>query len=97
MSDATPLALNNSKRDALLTVEWSDGATQRLPNALLRRHCRCTECESARRAGTPASVPDGVVIDEINLIGSYGVQFVFSDGHERGIYPWLYLHGLPVN
>ncbi|WP_130911983.1 gamma-butyrobetaine hydroxylase-like domain-containing protein, partial [Pseudomonas sp. Sample_9] len=21
----------------------------------------------------------------------YGVQLVFSDGHQRGIYPWAYL------
>ncbi|CAI8772207.1 hypothetical protein EMIT0P43_170072 [Pseudomonas jessenii] len=21
----------------------------------------------------------------------YGLQLVFSDGHERGIYPWAYL------
>ena len=24
----------------------------------------------------------------------YGLQLVFSDGHERGIYPWAYLAGL---
>ncbi|HYQ49053.1 MAG TPA: DUF971 domain-containing protein, partial [Pseudomonas sp.] len=24
----------------------------------------------------------------------YGVQLVFSDGHERGIYPWPYLREL---
>lgn len=97
MADLTPLSLSNSKREAVLTVAWSDGSEQRLPNALLRRRCRCTECESARRAGTPVATPAGVVIDTINLIGSYGVQFVFSDGHERGIYPWPYLHGISAD
>jgi DUF971 family protein len=24
----------------------------------------------------------------------YGVQLVFDDGHERGIYPWSYLREL---
>nr|WP_234825174.1 gamma-butyrobetaine hydroxylase-like domain-containing protein [Cupriavidus necator] len=24
----------------------------------------------------------------------YGVQIVFSDGHDRGIYPWRYLQAL---
>lgn len=91
MSDVVPLALSNSKRDAVLTVEWSDGQSQRLPNALLRRHCRCTACETARRLGTPVEVPDDVAVEHINLVGNYGVQFVFSDGHEKGIYPWQYL------
>jgi DUF971 family protein len=93
-SDLMPLSLDNSKRAAVLTVAWNDGSVQQLPNALLRRRCRCTECESARRAGAPAPVADGVVIEQINLIGSYGVQFVFSDCHERGIYPWQYLRGI---
>ncbi|AMW83652.1 hypothetical protein AK972_2852 [Pseudomonas yamanorum] len=24
----------------------------------------------------------------------YGVQLIFSDGHQRGIYPWAYLAGM---
>ncbi|RUW64645.1 gamma-butyrobetaine hydroxylase-like domain-containing protein, partial [Mesorhizobium sp. M4B.F.Ca.ET.049.02.1.2] len=24
-------------------------------------------------------------------IGSYAIRLVFSDGHDRGIYPWSYL------
>jgi DUF971 family protein len=27
----------------------------------------------------------------------YGVQLVFSDGHERGIYPWAYLRDLVIH
>jgi DUF971 family protein len=27
-------------------------------------------------------------------VGSYAVQLVFSDGHERGIFPWVYLREL---
>lgn len=86
-----PLALTNSKRDGLLTVAWSDGSEQRLSSLQARQRCRCTECESARRTGTPVGVNGLVRIEQINTIGSYGVQFVFSDGHERGIYPWQYL------
>jgi len=24
----------------------------------------------------------------------YGLQFIFDDGHERGIFPWVYLERL---
>jgi DUF971 family protein len=27
-------------------------------------------------------------------VGSVGLQLFFSDGHERGIYPWPYLYAL---
>ncbi|MFP5390959.1 MAG: DUF971 domain-containing protein [Gammaproteobacteria bacterium] len=88
-----PRALSNLRASATLTVEWPDGQVQQLSNQLLRARCRCTECESARRKGVPVQ-PGAVVVEQINPIGSYAVQFVFSDGHERGIYPWEYLRGL---
>lgn len=36
---------------------------------------------------------DDVRVVQIESQG-YGVQLVFSDGHERGIYPWAYLRDL---
>jgi DUF971 family protein len=39
-------------------------------------------------------VDDRVRLIEVNAQG-YGLQLVFSDGHERGIYPWAYLSSLP--
>jgi len=38
-------------------------------------------------------VPAEVRIERVEPQG-YGVQLVFSDGHERGIYPWAYLRDL---
>ncbi len=32
-----------------------------------------------------------VRIDGIEPVGNYGVKFVFSDGHDSGIYSWDYL------
>ncbi|MNN61889.1 hypothetical protein D3C81_1771500 [compost metagenome] len=43
--------------------------------------------------GAIAVVADDVRLERIALQG-YGVQLVFSDGHERGIYPWAYLREL---
>jgi DUF971 family protein len=40
-------------------------------------------------------VDDRVRLIEVNAQG-YGLQLVFSDGHERGIYPWAYLGGLDL-
>ena len=35
-----------------------------------------------------------VTIERIETVGSYALQFHFSDGHDSGIYSWEYLHEL---
>jgi DUF971 family protein len=60
----------------------------------LREACRCSGCESARRHGDPPRAGAELRLLRVQLLGSSGLQCVFSDGHERGIYPWPYLHAL---
>jgi DUF971 family protein len=38
-----------------------------------------------------------VGIVSLSPVGHYGVQPVFSDGHDSGIFSWDYLHFLGVN
>ncbi len=85
-----PHAISNDQRSALLTIDWADGTRQLVGNAFLRNHCRCAECKAQLR-GQAVRPADGVWITDIVPIGTYGAQFVFSDGHERGIFPWSYL------
>jgi DUF971 family protein len=67
---------------------------QPLAATRLRAACRCAECVRARADGLfPASF-DGVAIERVSSIGSYGINIGFSDGHARGIYPWAYLSKL---
>ena len=86
-----PGALDVSR--TALALHWHD-RTLALPAALLRAHCRCAECVAASRRGSPPA-PDGA-LGLVNAIpvGHYAVQLRFSDGHERGIYPWAYLEAL---
>jgi len=76
-----------------LVVQWDDGPAT-LPAATLRSHCRCAPCQAARlRGGLDA--PDATVrLVAAHPIGHYAVQLTFSDGHDRGIYPWLWLRQL---
>ncbi|WP_019096498.1 DUF971 domain-containing protein, partial [Pseudomonas putida] len=55
--------------------------------------CPCSQCRAARLSGAISLVRDDVRVVQIESQG-YGVQLVFSDGHERGIYPWAYLRDL---
>lgn len=33
-------------------------------------------------------------IDAIHLMGVAGLQVVFADGHDRGVFPWAYLRAI---
>jgi len=85
-----PLSVGNSQREGTLRLSWPDGREQQLNHAELRRHCPCSQCRAFRLKGLTPLVDDRVRLIELNPQG-YGVQLVFSDGHQRGIYPWSYL------
>lgn len=89
-----PESVTNDSRTGTLEIRWQDGAVQQLGNAFLRASCQCADCKTARIAGTLSAVPPETRITDIAAVGSYGIQLFFSDGHERGIYPWIYLRRL---
>ncbi len=76
-----------------LTLQWHDGSSS-LAAAVLRANCRCAPCQSSRLRGEAIEVDTGVSLVDAQPIGHYAVQLRFSDGHERGIYPWAYLREL---
>jgi DUF971 family protein len=47
-----------------------------------------------RAAGGDGDAGDDVQLADIQPVGAYGVQFVFSDGHDRGMFPWVFLREL---
>ena len=89
----SPLAMGNSQGTGQLRLDWPDGREQRLGHAELRRQCPCSQCRAFRLQGLTVQVDPRVRVVGVNAQG-YGVQLVFSDGHERGIFPWTYLAGL---
>ena len=70
-----------------LRLRWSD-ETVGLPAAQLRAVCRCGGC----RARAPEAAP--VQLVDARPVGRYAPQLIFSDGHDRGIYPWTWLREL---
>ena len=71
-----------------LRLRWPDGDAA-LSATELRAACRCGGCRSA----TP-SVDPGVQLSGVEPLGQYAVQLRFTDGHDRGIYPWSLLREL---
>lgn len=90
----TITGLRNDKAARLLELAYADGATVPVSHAALRAGCRCSVCVAARRAGGAPEFDAAIALERIVPIGVYGVQLTFSDGHDRGIYPWGLLREL---
>jgi len=81
----------------LIHFIWSNDQTVTLSHHQLRQSCPCTFCRYDRFKKLPLSTTDTVYVTQLNSQG-YGVQICFSDGHDKGIFPWEYLKNIiPIN
>lgn len=77
-----------------LRLRLREGEELEIDAKLLRDKCNCSSCLRASRAGHRPEPRSDISILELRAVGSMGLQAVFSDGHERGIYPWSYLKAI---
>lgn len=80
-----------------VAISWSDGRECRLGYRDLRLACACAACieeMSGRRLLNPAKVPGDIIAVDHLQVGKYALQFLWSDGHVTGIYPFRMLREL---
>lgn len=99
----TPVQVTDKRSEGLLVIEWADHQLTRVSHLQLRLNCRCAECVAKRRIldSEKSSVNEPQLefekdlrIETIEPMAYHGLNFRFSDGHHRGIYPWPYLRSL---
>jgi DUF971 family protein len=76
-----------------LRLHWADGEAL-IEASRLRAACRCATCKAAAVQGQMQWPPAGVNLAAAEPVGQYALNLRFSDGHERGIYPWALLREL---
>jgi DUF971 family protein len=90
-----PTEINLHQQSRVLDVAFDDGRKYSLPCEYLRVFSPSAE---VRGHGPGQEVLQAgksqVNIDAIEPVGVYAVKFVFSDGHDTGIYSWDYLRDL---
>ncbi|MFC6521421.1 DUF971 domain-containing protein [Undibacterium arcticum] len=87
-------SISDDPRAGVLEIVWNNGHSQQFRHGL-RNQCKCADCKMVRLHTQDAlMVAPEIRIKEIRPVGAYGMQLIFSDGHDRGIYPRVYLHGL---
>lgn len=80
-----------------LIITWSDGQVRHYPFVYLRGQCRCARCVdevTGQRILDPATIPDDITINDMELVGNYALRIVWSDGHDTGLYTWQRLREL---
>jgi DUF971 family protein len=77
-----------------LALTWPDCGTMRIGAATLRRASRAATEIRRQADGIELTIRSGLYVAAIEPIGNYALRLFFSDGHDRGIYPWSYLREL---
>lgn len=103
-SDPTDISVSTARRE--MRILWQDGHESAYPFDLLRRECPCALCNDQRgkssgTAGPSLTVLSGPVlkagevqVKEVSPVGRYAINFVWSDGHDSGIYAFDYLRSI---
>lgn len=78
--------------DTGLRITWADGHVSAWDLPYIRLRCSCAHCNELRRVGEPAwprpGGPEELDVVDAELVGSYGITFFWSDGHQAGVYRW---------
>ena len=80
-----------------LRVTWADGRVCNYDSLTLRRACPCAQCVdewTGERTLKPEAVSQEIEINDVTIVGRYALNFVWSDGHQTGIYSFEYLRKL---
>lgn len=103
MNPNQPKQLSILKSEQVLEITWQDEHISRFPLHGLRKACPCVVCKGGH---AQMSIPtDPAVFFEpkpnrsIEILsaipmGTYAIQFHWSDGHNAGVYRWESLRNL---
>jgi len=83
-----------------IAIAWSDGEETYLPLNTLRDACPCATCQGEPDINGKVIRPKNELTDasyELSgwqIVGGYGVQPRWADGHSTGIFSYQYLRKL---
>ena len=93
----TTREIGPTQEGSALRILWEDDHESTYVPWDLRMSCPCAGCVdelSGKRTLTEATVPTGIYPKKIDYVGRYALQFLWSDGHDTGLYSYEYLRGL---
>jgi DUF971 family protein len=93
-----PTEIKLHQKSRVLEISFADGKTFQLPCEFLRVYSPSAEVSGHGPGQEVLQVgKQNVDITHIEPVGSYAVQFSFSDGHDTGLYSWDILYDFGVH
>jgi DUF971 family protein len=89
-----PTQVDLRENATALALTWRDCGTRLLGVETLRRASRAAGEIRRQVEGIELALPPDLHVAAIEPVGNYALRLFFSDGHDRGIYPWSYLREL---
>jgi DUF971 family protein len=81
-----------------LAIKWDDGSESYVKLEKLRRHCPCAGCQGETdimgnlyKSPDRPLPPSAFQLRRLAVVGGYGVQPLWGDGHGTGIFSFDYL------
>ena len=94
MSCEAPAELRVTRQGAALKLIWADGQELSFSAPYLRDNSQSAGSKKLRLSGMAVPASADLTISALRPIGGYAINIVFSDGYDRGIYPWAFLREL---
>ncbi len=85
---AIPLEIKGLQKDKV-TFVWTEDKSDVWPARVLRLRCVCAYCKSedtGERLIVDDEIPMDITVQDMHMVGNYGIGIHFSDGHSTGIY-----------
>lgn len=89
-----PAEIRVVQANNVLELYWQNDNKSRIDAATLRANCPSANAKRMNLDGRSSQVDADLTISKIRPVGNYAINIVFSDGYDRGIYPWSYLSEL---
>ena len=94
----SPTEIKLHQKSRVLEIAFADGKRFTLPFEFLRVYSPSAEVRGHGPGQEVLQVgKKDVEITQVEPVGSYAVQLVFSDGHDSGLYSWDYFYNLGAN
>ena len=88
---APPKEVRVGGKGASLTLSWPEGRAETFTAPFLRENSQSAGSKKLRLNGMAVPARPDLTITSVRPIGAYAINIVFSDGYDRGIYPWAFL------
>ena len=94
----SPTEIKLHQKSRVLEIAFADGKRFSLPFEFLRVYSPSAEVRGHGPGQEVLQVgKKDVEITQVEPVGSYAVKLVLSDGHDSGLYSWVYFYNLGAN